>query len=154
MRTGCVCVRTQSSIHGSSTHIRGQERPGYINKEAKQITLASSQCVCKTVHANAHTSIQSVGVIPAAAVHFVRLFISKYTLTQRSKQKWSVPHLSPGEWVLIQYGWCSAVCLCVCRQSERWESEWWFNPPPPLHPTHYSCLRHWRKYLRYRINLC
>lgn len=46
MTTGWVCIHTQSSIDGSSMHIRGQERPDSINKEAKQITLATSQRVC------------------------------------------------------------------------------------------------------------
>lgn len=139
MRTDWVCVHTQSSIHGSSTHIRAQERPDSINKEAKQITLASSQCMCMRVHANTHAyKYTKCGGYVSSSCALTVVFWSKHTKI--------INLISLSEWVLLFFPKQMLLCcLWVCRRSERHGWKYWFSPPSQLQPKHHSCFRHYVK---------
>lgn len=148
-----MCVHTQRSIHGSSTHIRAQERPDSINKEAKQITLASSQCMCMRVHANTHAYKYTCGGYISSSCALTVVFWSKHTKI--------INLISLSEWVLLFFPKQMLLCcLWVWRQSERHGWKYWFSPPSQLQPKHHSRLRHYvnwnllRQNESFRLRMC
>lgn len=145
MRTGWVCVHTQSSIHGSSMHIRGQERPDSVNKEAKQITLASSQCMSMSVHANTHTYIYKYTKRGGHISSSCALSLSIKTDKGQSRSGSCTSFLSANECCYsLQHGCCSAICESVDKVGVKSESNGLV-----LHLStqakHHSCLRHYAK---------